>query len=215
MMKMRSRYLLLLFLLIPIRLYPASVPEIINVRQYPDSAGLYEKFEISLQLKCEFVNPFDPDEIDIEAVFTSPSGKVWTIPGFYCLSRSTLWKVRFSPDEPGIWNYKIMVRDKNGTADSEGLSFVAVDSGRNGPLMIAENRRYLRHSDGSDFYGVGLWYNDGYEGYGSGRIKGEELDRLKSLGINFISTFITPMETWGSGIGRYDQNICARNATCC
>jgi hypothetical protein len=41
-------------------------------------------------------------------------------------------------------------------------------------------------------------------------VKPEELDNLKSLGINFIGTFITPLETPGSGLGRYDQNICGR-----
>jgi hypothetical protein len=30
------------------------------------------------------------------------------------------------------------------------------------------------------------------------------------LGVNFIGTFITPLETLGSGLGRYDQNICGR-----
>ena len=38
----------------------------------------------------------------------------------------------------------------------------------------------------------------------------EELDRLKSLGVNFFSSFITPLETQASGLGRYDQNICGR-----
>jgi hypothetical protein len=66
------------------------------------------------------------------------------------------------------------------------------------------------HRNGKDFYGLGLWYNDGYEGFGSGRVEAAELDRLKSLGVNFISTFITPLETWASGVGRYDQNIAGR-----
>jgi hypothetical protein len=38
----------------------------------------------------------------------------------------------------------------------------------------------------------------------------EELDNLKALGVNFIGTFITPLETWGTGVGRYDQNIAGR-----
>ena len=33
---------------------------------------------------------------------------------------------------------------------------------------------------------------------------------LKSLGVNFIGTFITPLETWATGVGRYDQNIAGR-----
>jgi hypothetical protein len=190
--------------------YAASAPEIIRLRQRPDSVGLYEKFEISLELKCDFVNPFDPDEIDIQAVFTSPSGKKWNIPGFYYFSMSTLWKVRFSPDETGKWNYTVKIRDKNGVVVSQPQSFTAVSSKRNGSVQVAANKRYLTYKNGKDFYGVGLWYNDGYEGFGSGRILKDELDNLKTLGVNFIGTYITPLETWGTGVGRYDQNIAGR-----
>lgn len=199
-----------LFTLIQINSYSATPPKIIAINQRNDTVGIYEKFEISLELKCEFVNPFDPDDIDIQALFTSPSGKKWKIPGFYYFSRSTLWKVRFSPNEPGKWDYSVTIRDKNGEVISNAKSFVAIKSSKKGPIQVASNKRYLQHSDGSQFFGVGLWYNDGYEGFKSGRVEPEELDNLKSLGVNFIGTFITPLETMGSGLGRYDQNICGR-----
>lgn len=209
-MKTRTIFLFVVGLLMQIELLSAAAPEIIRLRQRPDSVGLYEKFEVSFELKCDFVNPFDPADIDIRAEFTSPSGKKWKINGFYDFSMSTLWKVRFSPDETGKWSYSVTVRDKNGSVTSSPQSFTAVSSKRNGPLRVAENKRYLMHSNGKDFYGVGFWYNDGYEGFGSGRVEAAELDRLKSLGVNFISTYITPLETWATGVGRYDQNIAGR-----
>jgi hypothetical protein len=209
-MKVLHVLLFTMFSIIQIDSYSISPPEITNIRQRPDSVGLYEKLEISLEIKCEFINPFDPDEIDILATFTSPSGKKWKIPGFYNYSHGTFWKIRFSPDETGIWNYSVTVRDKNGEVISTAKSFVTIKSSRKGPLQVAANRRYLRHSDGSNFYGVGLWYLDAYAGFNSGQVKPGELDNLKSIGVNFISTFITPLETLGSGLGRYDQNICGR-----
>ena len=33
---------------------------------------------------------------------------------------------------------------------------------------------------------------------------------MKALDVNFISSFITPLETQASGVGRYDQNISGR-----
>ena len=209
-MKTRTIFFFVLGLILQMELLSAAAPEIIRLRQRPDSVGLYEKFEVSLELKCDFVNPFDPDEIDIQAEFISPSGKKWKINGFYDFSMSTLWKVRFSPDETGKWNYTVTIRDKNGTVTSDPQSFLAVSSKRNGPVQVASNKRYLTHSNGKDFYGVGFWYNDGYEGFGSGRVEAAELDRLKMLGVNFISTYITPLETWATGVGRYDQNIAGR-----
>ncbi len=209
-MKAKNVLIPALLLLAQTGLINAAPPEIIRLRQRPDSVGLYEKFEVSLEIKCEFTNPFDPDQIDINAEFTAPSGKKWKINGFYNFSMATLWKVRFSPDETGKWDYLITVRDKNGTVTSAPQSFVAIPSKRNGPIQVSANKRYLIHRNGKDFYGVGLWYNDGYEGFGSGRVEAAELDRLKSLGVNFISTYITPLETWATGVGRYDQNIAGR-----
>ncbi len=201
-----------LFVIFAADLFAIKVPEIQNLRQRPDTLGLYEKFEVSFNINNgnEYINPFDPDEIDITAVFISPSGKQWKVPGFYYYSMGSLWKVRFSPDEAGVWNYKITVRDKGGEVTGSQQSFVSVRSLKKGPIVVAENKRYLKYSNGSDFYGVGLWYNDSYSTFNRGAVRADELDNLKSLGINFISTFITPLETPGSGLGRYDQNICGR-----
>jgi hypothetical protein len=209
-MKILNIFSLALFSTLQINSFSASLPEIINIRQRPDSTGLYEKLEISFNLNADYINPFDPDEIDVTADFTSPSGKKWLIHGFYDYSFGTLWKIRFSPDETGKWSYTISAHDKNGSATSGIQSFVAVKSNKKGPVQVAANKRYLKHSDGSEFYGIGLWYNDSYAEFNHGQVKGEELDYLKSLGINFIGSFITPLETMGSGLGRYDQNICGR-----
>ncbi|MDX2250248.1 MAG: DUF5060 domain-containing protein [Bacteroidia bacterium] len=188
-----------------------SAPEILFLRASTDSVRLFEKFEVRMDIKADFVNPFDPDEIDLSAVFTAPSGKIWNIPGFYNYSDwRSLWMIRFSPDEVGVWNYVIHVRDRTGVMHKDSLSFVAVKSGHHGPVRVAANHRYLEYKDGTSFYGVGMWYNDSYSGYNSGRILPEDLDRLQRLGVNFISTFITPLETYASGMGRYDQNIAGR-----
>ncbi|HZE85079.1 MAG TPA: DUF5060 domain-containing protein, partial [Puia sp.] len=192
------------------RVAGASLPEIVFIRSNGDSVALYDKFELSLGLKAEFVNPFDPDDIAVYAIFTAPSGKQWNIGGFYDYSRGALWKVRFSPGETGVWKYNLVVTDKNGIAKSQPKSFTALASANKGPLRASANKRYLQYADGSSFYGVGFWYNDGYSGFNAGQVKPEVLDNLKKLGINFIASFITPLETPGSGLGRYDQNICGR-----
>ncbi len=180
----------------------AGGPKVLNVFHNMDSVGLYDKFEARLMIQAHFVNPFDPDDIDIMVTFTSPSGRKWNIPGFYQYTFGTMWKVRFSPDELGVWKYQVKVRDKSGTGLSEEKSFKAIRSKYKGPVRIASNKRYLEYKNGSPFYGVGLWYN--------GRITKENLDELKNKGANFISNFITPLETLGSGVGRYDQDICMR-----
>ncbi len=191
--------------------FPADAkPEILDIRQQQDSVGVYEKFEIGIDLKAEFTNPFDPSEIDVTTSFISPSGQAWKIFGFYNYAAGSLWKVRFSPNENGNWKYIVTVKDKTGQTTSEQKTFRAFATDNHGILEVAPNRRYLQYSDGAAFYGVGLWYNDGYSGFNAGKIKGEELDRMKEIGVNFISTYMAPLETIGSGIGRYDQNLAGR-----
>ena len=60
--------------------------------------GLYEKFELNIDLRATFSNPFDPEEVDLWAEFTAPSGKVQKIWGFYSPQRfRAVWMMRFSP----------------------------------------------------------------------------------------------------------------------
>src|SRR3954447_18100883 len=111
----------------------AAPPEILSVRQTlpremyeqmrlqmaPETAAertipvkRYEKLELRVDLRATFDNPFDPDQVDLWAEFTGPSGKVWKIWGFYNPSSSmALWMVRFTPDEEGPWSALVRVRD--------------------------------------------------------------------------------------------------------
>ncbi|MFH1717517.1 MAG: DUF5060 domain-containing protein, partial [Planctomycetota bacterium] len=189
----------------------AKPPSILSVRADSRQVGLYEKLELRIDVDATFTNPFDPDEIDLRAELTAPSGKKYNICGFYNPAGWTaLWMVRFSPNEKGDWRYVVTVRDSEGTASSRTGNFTAVDSPHHGFVTIAPNGRYLKHDDGTSFYGVGLWYNDSYELFNDGGITEDGLDDLKKRGANFISFFPTPLETMGSGLGRYDQNRCGR-----
>ena len=189
----------------------AAGPSIESVRTETGSVGLYEKLELHVDLRATYGNPFDPEEIDVWAELTSPSGETRRIWGFYNPSSwASLWMIRFAPTEIGTWRYVVHVTDREGTAQSDAGEFTAVESTHHGFLGIAPNRRYLRYSDGQSFYGVGMWYNDSYEQFGQGNITEAGLDDLKARGANFVCFFPTPLETMGTGLGRYDQNRCGR-----
>jgi hypothetical protein len=189
-----------------------AAPPVIHTIQAitPTSVGLYEKFELVVHLEATYSNPFDPEQVDLWAEFTSPSGKVTKIWGFFNPSqRSSPWKVRFAPTEKGTWQYVVKMKDKEGTAQSQAGSFTAADSSHHGFIRIAPNQRYLTYSDGTPFYGVGLWYNDSFE-RDRGAITEANLDELKRRGGNFISFFHTPLETLRTGLGTYDVDRCTR-----
>lgn len=190
----------------------ADIPKVLFIRANSDTVAMYDRYQLSLDFKADFTNPFDPQEVSLKAVMTSPSGKTWNINGFFNYnSWQSQWQVRFAPNETGRWSYQLYIEDKNGVNDSTRNYFQVIPSKINkGPVRVAPNNRYLQYDNGDTYYGVGLWYNDGYAAFNRGQIKETTLDELKALGVNFISSFITPLETQASGVGRYDQSISGR-----
>jgi hypothetical protein len=193
----------------------AAPPAILSVRRAvteggPRTVARYEKLELRADIQAEFDNPYDPDDVDIQAEFTAPSGRLWKIWGFYNpASWNALWVVRFAPSEIGTWRYILRARDRNGTAESKPGQVTVVDGPGHGFVRIAGNRRYFAYSDGAPFYPVGLWYNDNFDGP-AGTITEAGLDALQQHGANFVSFYSSPLETMGTGLGRYDQGRAAR-----
>lgn len=192
-------------------IFATAIPQILFIRANKDTVGIYEKWELSMDIKAEYVNPFNAEDISITAHFISPSGIPWKIHGFYNYNNwQSLWNLRFSPNETGKWSYQLYIKDKNGVHDSVRNSFIVKPSIHKGPIQIAPNRRFLQYANGTSFYGTGMWYNDNYAAYNKGQITAAVLDEMKNLNMNFISTFIAPLETQGSGLGRYDQAAAGR-----
>src|SRR5690554_233129 len=71
--------------------------------------GLYEKFEITFDLSGDWDNPFDLDQIEVNAHFYTPDGDSLIVPGFFYqeyypkdgrrleMVGNREWKVRFAP----------------------------------------------------------------------------------------------------------------------
>jgi len=181
------------------------------------SPGLYEKYELYLHLSdVSYSNPFDPDQVDIRATFTSPGGRSRTVNGFYDDYRSRdQWKVRFAPDEVGQWKCRLSVTDSSGTSRSAVHSFVADSSSHHGWIRASGiNPGYLQHDDGHGFYGVGMCY--------PWNVTLSGLEDLAAHGANSFfywnGTYDKAgngggtrlIESMKSGPGKYDQHKCAR-----
>jgi hypothetical protein len=120
----------------------------------------YEKFEVRLDLKNVGIeNPYDPDDIDVYAFFTAPSGKKMKINGFYDnYSDANQWKIRFSPNETGTYSYQVFVNDAGGAGKSSIDKFTAVESTHHGWIKPSlKNPHYFVQDDGTSFYGVGVY----------------------------------------------------------
>ncbi len=162
----------------------------------------YDKFEITVNISAQYTNPYDPDQVDLSCRFVSPTNKEWNIFGFY---DGTNWKVRFTPNEVGIWRYKIILKDQTGQAESQTYTFECSSSNYHGWIKVAPNKRYLMYDDGTPFYGIGhcrAW-----------AATATPFDTLKQYGMNMVLIWVGPpwmgmLENTSKGIGVYDQSIC-------
>ena len=59
----------------------AAQPKISNL-SFPKEASVYGLYEISFNLG-DYPNPYDPEVIDVYAIFRSPKGNTFRINGFY------------------------------------------------------------------------------------------------------------------------------------
>jgi len=131
----------------------------------------YDKLEISFQLNRMFCNPFDPEEVSVEARFTAPSGKLLVVPGFYHQeyisalegSKERLtpvgqgsWKVRFAAQEAGEHKFRIYVRAVDDKLRTAERSFEALPSDNPGFVRVSkEDPRYFEFDNGDLFYPIG------------------------------------------------------------
>ena len=152
---------------------PAPPPEIRSMRVSSLRPLLYGLFEITFDIPRIYPNPFDPDIIDVTAVFTSPSGAVAVTPGFYSQdyirslengkekltpAGSGFWRVRFCPVEQGSYRYRIIAKEHEGEARSREYSFIAVPASDDGGFVRVSKKdnRYFEFENGRFFYPIGM-----------------------------------------------------------
>ncbi len=118
------------------------------------------------------------------------------------------WKVRFSPNQAGIWQYRLVVQDAAGSAESQPLSFEVVDSPNHGFVKISPtDRRYFEHDDGTLFYPMGFNIGANFE---DPVLETEPAYRSYSQnGINLTRTWISSLYgaawlEWLGGRNIYD-----------
>jgi Secretion system C-terminal sorting domain/Domain of unknown function (DUF5060) len=123
------------------------------------------------------INPYDPDQISVEATFHFTGQPDQTIYGFYyrdysystpTMSATTAWventttpyhwRVRFAPKYTGSWNVTLVVKI-NGIVrytDNVGYNFSCVTSSNKGFLKVGPNNKYFQYSNGESVFPIGI-----------------------------------------------------------
>ncbi|MCK6578401.1 MAG: DUF5060 domain-containing protein [Anaerolineae bacterium] len=197
----------------------AALKGITAVTALSAEVGRFEKFEVQITLDAQFDNPYDPQEIRLDAEFTAPSGRVISVAGFYyeefsynggsvAPSGESSWRVRFTPQEVGEYRYRITASTAGTALSSDGYSFTALESNLPGFVRVdARNQRYFAFDDGSPYFPVGL-----NMAWGLSNTIGEYttwLDKLDASGGSFIRVWMAPwnmsIEWIDTGLGDYSR----------
>ncbi|MEO0897480.1 MAG: DUF5060 domain-containing protein [Bacteroidota bacterium] len=201
------RSFLVISLFLPV--YLMGQPLIKSISPNLSSVEKYGKFEVALDIEASFTNPYDYDQIEVFAEFTSPDGnQTQTVDGFfmedYILNTNgslvpdgSGFKIRFAPSSLGNWTYQIFVKDSNGTTSSALLNFSCgnINSPENKGFLRTNQTHYLSFDEGDQFVLLGeniCWQNGNpYTDYK------KWLDSLDSHGGNFFRLWHAH---WGLGI---------------
>ena len=115
------------------------------------------RFERQFISAAAYANPLQ--EVKLFVTFTSPSGQPYRVEGFW--DGGQQWRVRFVPDEIGLWIYtSTCTRPDDSGLVANGSFDCLPPTGttrfeQHGPVRLSSNRRYLVHADGTPFFWVG------------------------------------------------------------
>ncbi len=186
----------------------------------------YGRLELAVDLGATYDNPYDPDEVRLDAVFTAPSGKQLVVPGFFLVKHRRevrdgseimvpeaggTWKVRFAPRETGQYSWQMKLRDRTGeVAGGEG-TFQAVTSASPGFVrQSTADPHYLAFDSGQGYFAIGhnlpIYHTTGQLGV-------EAMKKFAAAGENYNRWWMSSRGLgieWMDKLGWYRQDVAAR-----
>lgn len=142
--------------IVPWNLYAQTITSI----SHPNAIKRFRKFEVTAQITGWSGNPDNPNDIEVWASVTKPSGSTIYVPGFYYqgysinhttdkieAAGSPVWKIRYTPTEYGQHTLTIKARSNGGSTVSSSnrtFSATAADANAKGFIRIhPSNEKYF------------------------------------------------------------------------
>lgn len=119
----------------------------------------YKKAEWDITVNASWQNPYLQEDIALDMLFTTPSGKSLVLPCYYESGESgaaSVWKARFAPQETGRYQWQCQI-SRNGQTNGgalQGTLDVKPAVSSNGFLHTGSNWA-LQFDNGASFRGIG------------------------------------------------------------
>lgn len=136
------------------------------VRPARTSVPCYVPLQVSVDLGATFDNPFDPDDVALDAEVHPSSGKPFSVPGFFDRpyvrkgnvlepSGAHRWQIRLAALKPGKHRVVVRLKDRSGSVRKE-FTFTATPASDPGFVRVSpRDGRYFETSNGRSFYAIG------------------------------------------------------------
>jgi uncharacterized protein DUF4038/uncharacterized protein DUF5060/collagenase-like protein with putative collagen-binding domain len=139
--------------------WPAAAPGATQSAKLP-VVPKWTRFQQTFKSRVPYTNAFQ--QASLQVFFRSPVGQTNVVYGFW--DGGDVWRVRFSPDQPGRWLYTTVCSDasNSGLHNQSGQFLCTAALGQlpfhlHGPLRVGLNHRHFEHADGLPFF----WLADG------------------------------------------------------
>lgn len=150
----------------------------------------YARFEVQFDVPGEYINPYDPREVETSARFTAPDGSEITVPGFYMVTEDQQgWFVRFTPQQPGNWSYIIEARISGSMPFPVKQGTFQVEDSVSNAGFIGVEGRYFQFQNGQSYFPVGQNLGWSWEEGGGLTTYLEWLDDLAASGANYARIY--------------------------
>lgn len=132
--------------------------------------SLYQVFERRIINDTEYNNKFI--DMELTATYTSPSGKIHEFPGFFDgdgngggdYQNGNVWKLRFMPNELGIWTYEYSWSDATSSGNGT-INCVADGAGKGVLQAYTDNPHWLAYN-GTEPVWLKSYYETGHGAIG-------------------------------------------------
>lgn len=153
---------------------PPAFRNVRTTESTPARPAVDGRFELRFDLPDRYANPFDPDEIAVDAEIATPSGATVSVPCFYyqeCVRERTAttervlpqgrpeWRLRYAPSEEGPHTVALVARDRFGETRLDGAA--AFDAAPPAPDALravhvsTRDPRYFADDAGRAFFPIG------------------------------------------------------------
>ncbi len=182
----------------------------------PQRVQQYKLMEIPLKVTATFTNPFDPEQINVQAVIQTPSGEIEKVPAFFNQDFEAIqvadeqgillpiasypWKLYYRPRQVGKHEMELFAQDQSGIKKWDAGSFRVTESDHKGYLRISQkDPRFFEFENGDSFYGTGPsgWYRGSHFIFGGNsrwlpvKMMGDYYERKAEAGstYEYLATF--------------------------